>query len=681
MAITCGECGKEVDSSFKFCPYCFADFEAESEVLDEIDSISSIGDDEQEDDIFSDETDLDGDELPDEILFAKRYRLLEPLKSASSGTICLVQDYKTEKLYIMKDFILERRTLRSKESLKEDLLTMAKSFSKLSGDSMSRIVDSKIENDTLYLIYDFYEGTGLIAYIDDLKKTDQYIGSRRAADWAKSIISLIYSLRTKYPEPHYCGNLLPYSFVVSADGSRINYINVGLPYIYKKIGICDPFEEEWTDEDKLTSPSYDLYCLGITLSYMITGVNSESPDMKLLRRLASHDLCSITEKLISLGPCSDLPENFLKEIKDEIFCLYEQPSGNIVHKEIEVEQKNIDWSSFMGDFTRTNSSSTKSSPYLNVLWTMVVKAESQFYTVPCNGNMLIMSDMGSIYQFEQSKSNLLKKRFLNENIVSPIISDGLLYINSSSSQMALRLDTLETKWDFRTKSMFLSPPNLIDDKIMTVSYDGFMMIVEKESGKPVSTENVNQKVIAPIAYDEERYFIPSLSGQLIAINRETRVVDWVQNFGTPITTAPALYGDFLFAGSSSGKIICINKNTGAFVWSASVKGALSQGPAVAENKIICACANGVLACFDKLSGNKIWEIDFSQNFNCLFCVSYPFIYSVGPDDSLLSINAENGKIYSQVNFKSKICSVPIFIDKTLYIVTRESEICALSIRD
>ena len=682
MARICSECNKEVDSSFKFCPHCFTDFEIESEnqTLAEIDSISSIGEDESEDGFLNYDGDSDGDAPPGELLFAQRYRLLEPLKSASSGTICLVQDYKTEKLYIMKDFIIERKKIRARESLKQELLSMAKSFSKFSCDSMSRIVDAKIENDTLYFIYDFYEGIDLASYIDNLKKTEQFIGSRRAAEWAKTIISIIYTLRTGYSEPHYCGNLLPYSFVVSPDGNKINYINLGLPYIYIKMGICDPFEDEWTDGDKLKSPSYDLCCLGSTLYYLITGTNSEEPDMKLLKRLATHDLYIITEKLLSLEPYAEIAPGFLEEIRNEILSLYKQSSEPTPLKEVVVEPKLEDWSSFLGDFQRRNSSYKTSSPYLNVLWTMVIKAESQFYTAPWGDNLVVMSDRGSIYEFELLKPNLLKKKFLNESTVSAIIFDGLFYINSSSSQMALKLDTLETKWEFRTKSMFLSPPNLIEDKIMTVSYDGFMMIVDRESGTPVSTENVDQKVIAPIAYDEERYFIPSLVGQLLAINRETRVVDWVQNLGTPLTTAPAVFGDFLFVGSSAGMVICANKNTGERIWVNQIKGALSQGPAVTENKIICSSANGSLACFDIASGKKIWEIDFGQNFNCAFCAPLPFIYAVGPDNSLLSINAENGRIYSQINFKSKICSTPIFINQTLYIVTQESEICALSMR-
>ena len=68
--------------------------------------------------------------------------------------------------------------------------------------------------------------------------------------------------------------MLPYSFVIT-DNEDIKYINIGMPIFYKEIGIDNPFEERPLLDSEI-SPKYDIYCAGLTLLYIISGIQASS---------------------------------------------------------------------------------------------------------------------------------------------------------------------------------------------------------------------------------------------------------------------------------------------------------------------------------------------------------------------------------------------------------------------
>ncbi len=672
------ECGKEVEATFKFCPYCFTDFDEENEIktLEEIDSISSISEDDEE-------QEEEPEEAPGELLFAGKYRLLEPLKSTPSGTICLVQHYKKNTLYVMKDFLIERRAPQAKEILKQELLELGESLSSFSHHSMSSVTDYSMENDTFYLIYNFFAGKSAASYIEELKANGKRVENGILEGWIKDIVSLLDYFQNKEPDsPYCCGNLRPYSFVISEDKSRINYINLGLPYVYRKIGICDPFEDEWVDDGKINHQSYDLYCFGLCIYYFLTGKNIKPedpvPDISHLKKTIPNHLFSILEKLIDVEVSNPAAGELIGQIQKKLNSA-EEESDEPAEAVPEIKKAYFWENIFLGNTQRTNSIGRPMSPYMHILWSIVIPAASQYYLQPWEETLVILSEKGHIYEFDLFKSALIRKTNLHTNTVAPIINEDLMYINSSSSQTAVYLETLEKQWEFRTKSMFLSPPNMIDEKLLTISYDGFLMVVDKDSGSPLSMENINQKVISPIVYDEVNLYIPSLSGNLIAINKETRVIDW-SNESSSFTTAPAMEGDVIFAGNSSGKILAINKKSGILMWESAIKGAVTHGPVISENKVVCSSASGRMACFDISSGKTLWDIDFGYNYAVSFCVSGSYIYAAAPKNNLISLNIDNGKIYNQINFKSKIVCTPLYINGILYLITADGEICAFTVR-
>lgn len=686
----CQECGKEVEITFKFCPYCFTDFaEAEEqENLDAISSITPLNDDEEDGNVEAPV--VDEEKIQDEdgnILFAGKYILIEPLRSSHSGTICKVRNTQDNATYIMKDLILDRKLQESNPNLHSELQDLLKKLSAVNAPSMNRIADFKVEKNRLYLFYETQENTPCIKYIQRRLGNWEAPTESELLNWFKQIISLVKFLHSDSENHYTAANLQPHAFVFTNNAKNIVYTHFGLPYIYEKLNIKDPFDPESGElnSDSLRSATYDLISIALLTYFLATGnnvkpENKESVNLFSVRDRIPKKLLFILQSLISLDPATETDSSFIEEIEMELTATpYVQGGGSAV---IEEESSSSDnWEYYLGNKQRTNSIGNSGAPYFHLSWSIVMPEASIYFLQPHPDMIISLSDKGDLYEIEMERGSIIKKKNLNTSTVPPIIENGAIYINSASSQTALSIKTLATNWDVRTKSMFLSPPVIIGSKLYTVSYDGYMMSVDKNSGNPESMENINQKVIAPILYDENNLYIPSLSGNLLGINQETRVVDWVLAGKAPFTTAPAIYGEHIFAGDSSGRIISVNRETGIMHWETKIKGAIQHGPVIAHEKVLLTFATGKMVALDIKSGEIVWETELGNKNSATFCVSGHYIYLSSAENRLVSMNIDNGKCYNSVDLKVKICSTPLCVNGTVYIVTAGGELCAFTTRN
>lgn len=667
----CLECGKEVDESFKFCPYCFADFAEEdnshqSDVSEPIESSTR-----------TDEAEEKKSAETDEVLFADRYILEEPLSCSEFGTVCLVKHYKNDRLYILKDFRIVGKTKPEREKIGKNLEYIANALKTLKHINLSSVMDSKYENDTFSVIYEYQTGCSLDEYLEDLKLKSGYISEKTALTWARDIAELLYFFQKEQKRPFCCCNILPYSFLVN-DEEKIKYINIGMPVFYKETGIKNPFENEILDNSKI-SPEYDLFCFGLTLLYIISGKNLTPSSINIPTEVPKNvrfpSLRQVTQKLLNEYSRHNDIQDILQDIKNIIATYEKAPELP------EQEKAEFNWNIYLGSVKRLNSFGTAPSPFLYLSWSIMVKSASRFYLQPSGKGLTVLSDKGELYLISFTKAHIIKKYSLNINAVPPVINNDIMYINSSSGQTAIDFEKNEPLWDFRTKSMFLTPPSITKDAILTLSYDGFMVKVNPTDGKPISMENIKGKVMAPIIYDQARLYIPTLSHGLLAVNRESRIVEW-ELPSSSFTSGAALSKDGrLYAGDGMGTIFCVDASTGKEIWSSSMKGAVIHGPAISENKIICSTSAGQISAFNKDSGEKLWTIDYGAKSNPVFCISGTFMFMTSPEHTILTANIENGTVYRQIKLKGKANSIPLAVNGMLYCTSDEGEIYAFSSRD
>ncbi len=671
----CSECGKEVDSSFKFCPYCFTDFAPEDEEknLEEIDSIQAEEEETPEEDESNNTSNSFGSSS-NEVRFSDKYILEEPLACSATGTVCIVRHYKNDRLYILKDFRIVNKTKEEREIIGDRLMKTTNALKRLQHNNLSCVIDSDFENDTFSVIYEYQTGKSVLDHIEEIRLKSDKPSKEKVIKWAESIVEILVFFQQNQKRPFCCCNMLPYSFVIT-DNEDIKYINIGMPIFYKEIGIDNPFEERPLLDSEI-SPKYDIYCAGLTLLYIISGIQASSdprlPVPEIPKNADVPELHPIIKKMLNIYHALIAPSELLEEIRN-----IGKPKEE---KKEEIKEEKCDWSIYLGNSERTNAFGNHPTPFLKLNWSIMVGPSSRFYIQPAENALTVLSDKGNLYLLNFTKAQLIKRYVLNINAVPPVTDGKIMYINSATGQTAVDFEKNEPLWDFRTKSMFLTPPNITDKTIMTISYDGFMVQVNPLDGKPVSMESLKGKVMAPVIFDSSRLYIPTLSHGLLAVNRETRIVEWevkASSFTSPVS----LSNGKVYAGDGAGNVYCVEAHSGRVIWTSSIKGAVVHGPVISENMAISSSAMGQIVAMNKDTGETLWKIDFASKSNPVFCVSDKYLFLTSPEHTILTANIDNGTIYRQIKLKGKANSIPLVYKGRLYCSSDEGEIYSFTPRE
>lgn len=151
----------------------------------------------------------------------------------------------------------------------------AEILSKLSHANLPRVYGSFSEGGHHYLVMDFIEGKTLTQLVD--ASPSQQLSAMAMLHYALQLCSVLSYLHNQQPQPIIFRDLKPDNVMVTADG-RVFLIDFGIARFFQpgkrfdtayfgSKGFCPP--EQYGREQ--TSPRSDLYGLGATLHYCLTG--------------------------------------------------------------------------------------------------------------------------------------------------------------------------------------------------------------------------------------------------------------------------------------------------------------------------------------------------------------------------------------------------------------------------
>ena len=180
------------------------------------------------------------------------------------------------------------------------------------------------------------------------------------------------------------------------------------------------------------------------------------------------------------------------------------------------------------------------------------------------------------------------------------------------------------------------------------------------------------------------------SGEIFALHAENGSEIWdnaVSKFSlmkaaharTHIRACPVVKDGKLYIVSPSGQISAFDAGTGAEIWSRNFGGL--QTPIISGNSVFLHSTNSELVCLNKDTGTLKWKTVLAKNsedendwYAQLLIKDH--ILSISPDGKAFFISVHNGKIKKVMNIGVKITVNPVISDKTMYILTTDSNISA-----
>lgn len=238
--------------------------------------------------------------------FDGRYRILKILGQGGMGTVYLAQNVNTGTFWAVKEII-------KRDGADVDLLVEPNLLKKLEHPALPRLFDMLEQDGKLYMVSDYIAGISL----DKKLEAEGHIEEDTVIDWAVQLCKALDYLHTLQPHPIIYRDMKP-SNIILTDNGALKLIDFGIAREYKPrsggdtvyIGTRGFAAPEQYGMGQ-TSAASDIYSLGVTLHYLLTGKNpADSPyGIKPVRQFAE-ELSPELEAIVRKCTCENALERY-----------------------------------------------------------------------------------------------------------------------------------------------------------------------------------------------------------------------------------------------------------------------------------------------------------------------------------------------------------------------------------
>ena len=293
----CPSCGSEFDNNEKFCVYCGSKTEIKS---------------------ISNETQRENAE----IVINDRYTLLKKIHSYNNISVYLAMDTRINKSLAVKVF--DKSKINDDENSAFQLnafISQAEFLKKLDHPSIIRIYDIGENDDIAYIVMNYIEGETLQKILDEYGPQPE----STVIEWAKQVTEVLSYLSKQNP-PIIHRDIKPHNIRLKPDGNIVLMdFSIAREYVpgLLKDEMCLGTKDFAAPEQfgsAQTDCRTDIYGLGVTMYYLITGIMpSEVPTSGPLNgTINPNNLSGYMDYIIS--KCMQLNPKDRFQTPDELLC-------------------------------------------------------------------------------------------------------------------------------------------------------------------------------------------------------------------------------------------------------------------------------------------------------------------------------------------------------------------------
>ena len=211
-----------------------------------------------------------------------KYEVLREIGRGGMSVVYLAMDTRLNKQWAIKE-IARKANDANNEIVVSSLLAEANLMKKLDHPSLPRIVDIIEEHDTIYVVMDYIEGEPLSKILELYGAQDQDL----VIEWGKQLCDVLFYLHNCEP-PIIYRDMKPANVMLRPDGT-VKLIDFGIAREYKRSKTADTESlgtrgyaapEQFGGKGQ-TDARTDIYCFGVTLYHLVTGLNPCEPPYEL----------------------------------------------------------------------------------------------------------------------------------------------------------------------------------------------------------------------------------------------------------------------------------------------------------------------------------------------------------------------------------------------------------------
>ncbi|MBE5927096.1 MAG: serine/threonine protein kinase [Lachnospiraceae bacterium] len=228
-----------------------------------------------------------------------KYKVLTKVGQGGMSIVYLAMNERANKQWAIKE--VRKDGVKDFEVVKQGLVVETDMLKRLNHSYLPSIIDVIDQKDNFLIVMDYIEGNPLSQKIEEYGAQPQEL----VIKWAKQLCDVLGYLHTRTPAIIY-RDMKPANVMLRPDGN-ITLIDFGTAREYKEQNVADTTclgtkgyaaPEQFGGKGQ-TDARTDIYCLGVTLYHLVTGMNPAEPpyEIKPIRQI-NPALSSGLEKII-----------------------------------------------------------------------------------------------------------------------------------------------------------------------------------------------------------------------------------------------------------------------------------------------------------------------------------------------------------------------------------------------
>ena len=228
-----------------------------------------------------------------------KYKVLTKVGQGGMSVVYLAMNERANKQWAIKE--VRKDGVKDFEVVKQGLVVETDMLKRLNHPYLPSIIDVIDQKDNFLIVMDYIEGNPLSQKIEEYGAQPQEL----VIKWAKQLCDVLGYLHTRTPAIIY-RDMKPANVMLRPDGN-ITLIDFGTAREYKEQNVADTTclgtkgyaaPEQFGGRGQ-TDARTDIYCLGVTLYHLVTGMNPAEPpyEIRPIRQI-NPALSSGLEKII-----------------------------------------------------------------------------------------------------------------------------------------------------------------------------------------------------------------------------------------------------------------------------------------------------------------------------------------------------------------------------------------------
>lgn len=623
-----------------------------------------------------------------------RYKIIGILGGGGQGAVYQARDLNfpdAKRLVAIKEMHVQGNDNEQRASTVKTFQREANILATLSHPAIPKIYDSFEQNDRVYLVMEYINGSDLEALLSKTKT----LPMKKILEWSVDLCDVLHYLHSHQPETIIFRDMKPANIMIDSLG-KVRLIDFGIAKVFVdgKRGTMIGTEGYSAPEQYKgkANPLSDIYSLGATLHHVITREDprihppfsfSERP-IEQFNEEVPNGLAMVIEKALEFDSsnryqsCAEMKEA-LEQVRYGSYNVQQAPpqptNGNAPSNGSE------EGNGGQGTETGFIAGDGFEPVGIQPVWTF--KAEDEIRTTPTTFRefVFVTSYDTNVWALDAETSDFIWKYPTTKGIAaSPVIDEdhGLIMVGSEDNTFyALEYKSGRINWTYNTQDKIRSTARVAHGHVFFGSDDGKVYALVAQNGRYLWEYDMAAPVRTQPWVTNELVICGGESGDLVALELNGNK-KWTMRAKRAITSSP--YVDLegiCYAGSFDGYLHAVQADSGYRMWRFRTGRPIISSPIVEGNLVYFGVTDGLFYAVNTQTGKDKWKFKADAPIVGSPLIHNEDVYFGDSEGNFYCLNGSDGKEKWHFKTEAGITSAPLIANNLIYITSMDHKIYAL----